>query len=228
LLCILFSAMLRALGRGVRAALGARAAPTPAGACGVCSTSASHDLRDFLEVEGADAASYGAAAAGAAGGGTLGGKSTVSSLLASRSARRSPPLARQLSSEKALRSLSLPAAASERAATRHYSPTVAAAAAPRCRPPPRRTGRAWLASELRNKSWSDLHKLWYVCVKERNMVATQLLWAGAQGAARDDYIGRSRQVRLTMNRIKQVMAERATQEPNAVKRLEMKKVIHVM
>ena len=60
------------------------------------------------------------------------------------------------------------------------------------------------------------------------MVATQLLWAGAQGAARDDYIGRSRQVRLTMNRIKQVMAERATQEPNAVKRLEMKKVIHVM
>jgi hypothetical protein len=37
------------------------------------------------------------------------------------------------------------------------------------------SGRSWAVTELRDKSWDDLHKLWWVCIKERNRIATSNL-----------------------------------------------------
>lgn len=42
-------------------------------------------------------------------------------------------------------------------------------------------GRAWSAAELRRKSFKDLHTLWYVVVRERNLLETQALEAKRLG-----------------------------------------------
>jgi large subunit ribosomal protein L47 len=33
-------------------------------------------------------------------------------------------------------------------------------------------GRGWTVEELRHKSWEDLHKLWWMSIKEQNRIAT--------------------------------------------------------
>ncbi|KAK3987813.1 mitochondrial 39-S ribosomal protein L47 (MRP-L47)-domain-containing protein [Cladorrhinum sp. PSN332] len=71
-------------------------------------------------------------------------------------------------------------------------------------------GRGWTVEELRHKSWDDLHRLWWVCVKERNRIATanwereknKLGFGEAESAARD------KEVKLTMRNIKHCLTER--------------------
>mmetsp|Transcript_17206 Transcript_17206/g.52288 ORF Transcript_17206/g.52288 Transcript_17206/m.52288 type:complete len:152 (-) Transcript_17206:180-635(-) len=76
----------------------------------------------------------------------------------------------------------------------------------RCREDPI-AGRAWEASELRRKSFSDLHKLWYVLLKERNVLLTESNRARRFGM-RIKAPERKRAVRKSMARIKLVLSER--------------------
>ncbi|KAL1933576.1 hypothetical protein VTP01DRAFT_7666 [Rhizomucor pusillus] len=72
------------------------------------------------------------------------------------------------------------------------------------------TGRSWTAKELRQKSFEDLHKLWYVLLKERNVLATQRGEARRQQLSTDvfDNSDRMKKVRKSMARIKLVLNER--------------------
>ncbi|KAK0619865.1 mitochondrial 39-S ribosomal protein L47 (MRP-L47)-domain-containing protein [Immersiella caudata] len=83
-------------------------------------------------------------------------------------------------------------------------------------------GRGWMVEELRGKSWEDLHKLWWVCVKERNRIATakyernksKLGFGDAEADKRDD------EVKVTMRGIKHVLTERQYAWEDAVKLAE--------
>ncbi|WOO82331.1 54S ribosomal protein L4, mitochondrial [Vanrija pseudolonga] len=74
------------------------------------------------------------------------------------------------------------------------------------------SGRSWTAAELRHKSFEDLHTLWYVLVRERNVLATQREERRHQGIP-PGYGGevltkRGYRCRKTMARIKYVLNER--------------------
>ncbi|KAK9818974.1 hypothetical protein WJX74_010648 [Apatococcus lobatus] len=81
-------------------------------------------------------------------------------------------------------------------------------------------GRSWKASELRLKSWDDLHKLWYVLLKERNMLHSEALAAFAQQKSLQNPF-RVRKVKNSMARLKHVLWERALVERNPQARLQM-------
>lgn len=72
-------------------------------------------------------------------------------------------------------------------------------------------GRAWTAEELRGKSFEDLHSLWHVCLRERNILSTQRHERRRQRIKEsgDKEAGeRDRTVRKTMQGIKFVLSER--------------------
>ncbi|KAL0356004.1 UNVERIFIED_CONTAM: 39S ribosomal protein L47, mitochondrial [Sesamum radiatum] len=88
-------------------------------------------------------------------------------------------------------------------------------------------GRSWKASELRLKSWDDLHKLWYVLLKEKNMLMTQRQMLHAQNL-RFPNPERLPKVRKSMCRIKHVLTERAMEEPDPRRSAEMKRMVNAL
>ncbi|RDA91648.1 hypothetical protein CP533_0057 [Ophiocordyceps camponoti-saundersi (nom. inval.)] len=71
-------------------------------------------------------------------------------------------------------------------------------------------GRQWTVEELRKKSWEDLHSLWWVCCKERNMLSTTRaeLDRGQYGFGELEIDERDRVVVKTMRNIKHALTER--------------------
>ncbi|EEQ29320.1 54S ribosomal protein L4 mitochondrial [Microsporum canis] len=71
-------------------------------------------------------------------------------------------------------------------------------------------GRSWTVQELRQKSWDDLHCLWWVCVKERNRIATSNYERERLKAGYGEYEAgnRDKTVMVTQNNIKHVLRER--------------------
>ncbi len=71
-----------------------------------------------------------------------------------------------------------------------------------------KTGRAWRAQELRLKSFDDLHKLWYVLLKESNKLTTERRLAKRLGSSMANP-ERVKKVRQSMARLKTVVGERS-------------------
>lgn len=88
-------------------------------------------------------------------------------------------------------------------------------------------GRGWKASELRLKSWDDLQKLWYVLLKEKNMLMTQRQMLHSQNL-RFPNPERIPKVRKSMCRIKHVLTERAIAEPDPRRSADMKRMINAL
>ena len=70
-----------------------------------------------------------------------------------------------------------------------------------------KTGRPWHAQELRLKSNEDLHKLYYVCLKEKNIILSDQVWRRKLEGRKGD-INATRKLKVTVARILTVLSER--------------------
>jgi large subunit ribosomal protein L47 len=72
------------------------------------------------------------------------------------------------------------------------------------------TGRAWTAADLRRKSFDDLHKLWFVLYKERNLLLSEReRLRRNQRPVSTKEEGRYTKVKRSMGAIKFVLKERS-------------------
>ena len=73
-----------------------------------------------------------------------------------------------------------------------------------------RPGREWTVHELRERDWETLQKLWWVCVKDRNRLATEKLERKRLNAGYGDLENKERDetVQKTMKAIVDVLVER--------------------
>lgn len=71
-------------------------------------------------------------------------------------------------------------------------------------------GRPWTVNELRNRDWETLQQLWWVCVKERNRLATAKYEHKRQGAGygQTEMQKRDEAIQETMKAILDTLAER--------------------
>jgi hypothetical protein len=70
-----------------------------------------------------------------------------------------------------------------------------------------KVGRAWRASELRLKSHSDLHKLWYVLLKEKNKLKSDFLMSQQMQQRYPNHNSMTK-VNMSMSRLLTVVNER--------------------
>ncbi|ORY68039.1 mitochondrial 39-S ribosomal protein L47 (MRP-L47)-domain-containing protein [Leucosporidium creatinivorum] len=73
------------------------------------------------------------------------------------------------------------------------------------------TGRSWTSLELRRKSFSQLHQLWYILLRERNVLLTQREEARRLRVDLKGFSSQPEKLRMcqkSMARVKQVLAER--------------------
>ena len=74
----------------------------------------------------------------------------------------------------------------------------------------RQVGRSWKPSELRLKSFEDLHALWFVLLRERNLLETER-WVARKSKTQMTNPARLKKVRNSMARLKTILHERSTE-----------------